>query len=187
MKKLISASAALGLVVALGFAAPTFAATKNHGSSTTPCTDDGKITTSPTVLWPPNHKDNTITFAYTDPDGAASLNIISNLHNEIADDGTEINGTGNTPLATDSTSGMAVDGGPTDADPDDGEVTVQVTARAERSGHKNADGGRIYRWDWSCRDDSGAMQMSDPDDPDDDIQVFVPHDCRGGAASYCKG
>lgn len=187
MKKLITVFAALGLVAALGFAGPSFAGTKNHSSSDTPCTDAGNIHTSPTVIWPPNHKDVTITFEYTDPEGAMSLDIYTNPHNEVLEDGTEINGTGNTPVATDSTPGAAMDGGPTDADgANNGTVVVQTTVRAERSGHKNEDLGREYRFDYRCMDDAGHSDMSDRTDPDDGIRIFVPHDCRGGVNSACR-
>ncbi|MGH2710315.1 MAG: hypothetical protein ACRDH9_03810 [Actinomycetota bacterium] len=180
MRKILTAFAALGLVAALGFAGPTFGATKNHGASDTGCTDNGNIETSPTVLWPPNHKDVTITFNYTDDDGAANLEIFMNPHNEIIG-GEEINGTGNTPAATDSTPGAAMDGGTTDTNSTDGEVGVQTTARAERSGHKNDDGGRVYEFDYRCEDDSGDSEESSMTTEGDGILVFVPHDCRGGS------
>ena len=177
MRKILTAFAALGLVAALGFAGPTFGATKNHDSSDTDCTDNGNIETSPTVLWPPNHKDVAITFTYTDPDGVNSLTITPTPHNEIIND-EEINGTGNTPGATDSGGGVAMD-------PDDTDEPLVVTgyARAERSGHKNPDNGRVYRFEFSCTDDSTDSEDSTTTAEDDAIQVFVPHDCRGGSKS----
>ena len=182
MRKILTAFAALGLIAALGVAGPTWGAGNgagSHGTSDTDCTPNGNIETSPTTLWPPNHKDVTITFTYTDPDQAATLDIISKQHNEIVDD-EEINGTGNTPLP-DATSGMGVDGGAGDADGDDnGVVVVETTARSERSGHMNDEGGRVYSYEWMCSDDDGQMESSDPDDDTDDITLFVPHDCRGG-------
>ena len=178
MRKLITAFAALGLIAALGFAGPTFAGNKNHGSSTIdPCGEDGTITTSPTTLWPPNHKDVTISFRYEDPtNDNVTLEITAKPHSEAVD-GEEINGTGNTPYATDSTGGVNMD--------DDGDVTVDGTARAERSGHKNEEvGGREYRYEYIADADGGSDGcMSDPEDDEDDIVVFVPHDCRGGSKS----
>jgi len=160
----------------MAIAVPTFAADKNKGSDSRACGDNGTIETSPTFLWPPNHKDVDITFTYTDDDtdgfSDVSLEITATPHNEIVDD-EEINGTGNTPAATDSVGGAGMD--------TDGDVSVVGTARAERSGHKNADGGRVYEFEYVAESDMGTDGcMSDPGTAGDGILVFVPHDCRGG-------
>jgi hypothetical protein len=188
MRKLITAFAAIGLIAALGFAGPTFGATKNHGSSDTACGEDGNINTTPTILWPPNHKDVTITFTYTTgEDDAMALELFENPHNEIADDGSEINGTGNTDPGTDSLGGAGADGMAGDEDgSNNGTVVVNGSARAERSGHKNLQGGRVYEFDYEAQDDGGNSDdscASDPTVDGDGILVFVPHDCRGGAKS----
>jgi hypothetical protein len=176
LKKQIGALAALGLAGAFAFAAPTTAANKNGGTDTRACGDNGTITYSPTSLWPPNHKAQNITITYTDPDAQnVSLEITANPHNEIVD-GEEVNGTGNTPSATDSTGGVNSAEGDT--------VTVIATAISERSGHKNADGGRVYEFDYVAAADQDGTPltvlddgcMSDPATAGDGLIVFVPHD-----------
>jgi hypothetical protein len=173
--KKLSAVAAVGLMATFAFAAPGDAGTKNGGSGeVNPCGDDGVITYSPTTLWPPNHKDQTITITYTDPDAeSVSLSITGNPHNEIIE-GEEINGTGNTP-PPDST--LA-----TSKSADGNTVTVEVFARSERSGHKNADGGRVYEFDYDAKSEENGLPheddgcMSSAMTSGDGLIVFVPHD-----------
>ncbi|HVE47496.1 MAG TPA: hypothetical protein VNA57_12220 [Acidimicrobiales bacterium] len=177
MTRLALAGAALA---AFGMLAPADAANKNSGGGeVNPCGDDGKITWSPAKLWPPNHKAQTITFTYSDPDaGDKTLTITANPHNEIVD-GEEVNGTGNTPSATDSTGGNGMASG-TDS------AVAYGSARSERSGHKNAAGGRVYEFDYTAtnnEDGDAAPEdgcMSSPAVAGDGMKVFVPHDCRNG-------
>lgn len=181
MKRSLAVFAVVGLVAALAVAAPTIAGDKNRGETVTAC-DDGTIVTTPTVLWPPNHKDVPISFTYTDDDGATqSLTIISNLHDEVLDlngEASELNGSGNTPFLTDSAGGTASD--------DDGSAEVVGSARAERSGRGD---GRVYEFDYTA-DDGGTTDgcESDPMTAGDGILVTVPHDCRAvdGGNSACN-
>lgn len=179
MKRVIAILAGVGLLAAFMVVGPTLAGTKNHGDASIACGDNGTIAWSPTNLWPPNHKDVPVTFVYTDDDSDGmsdvALEVTANAHNEVID-GEEINGTGNTPAATDSVGGANMD--------TDGETEVTGSARAERSGHKNDDGGRVYEFDYVAEADMGLDGcMTDPMTEGDGIEVFVPHDCRGGA---CK-
>ena len=170
MKLRLAALAAAGLLGALGVVAPGTAANKNGGTGEKACGDNGEITWTPTALWPPNHKAQPITFTYTDEDGGdVTLTIISNLHNETVN-GEEINGTGNTPVATDSTGA-----GP--ASDDDGSVSVTGSAVSERSGHKNASGGRVYEFDYTADSNTGEDGCSSSiATAGDGLRVFVPHD-----------
>lgn len=180
MSRFAIAGAAL---VAFGLLAPAGAADKNTGSDSNPCGDGnsqmGSISWNPAQLWPPNHKAQNINVTYTDPDGGTNtLTLTTNPHNEIVD-GEEVNGTGNTPSATDSTAPAGPQSG---ANP----LRVTVTAVSERSGHKNPDGGRLYEFDYVASNDSDSDGT--PDDGcmtveglnGDGIVVFVPHDCRNG-------
>jgi len=64
--------AALALVGTFAFAAPGSAtkAPKQFGLSTAPC-NDGDVTASPAIIWPPNHKliPVDVTYAETQSDG----------------------------------------------------------------------------------------------------------------------
>jgi hypothetical protein len=61
-------------------------------------------------------------------------------------------------------------------------VTVVATAVSERSGHKNAQGGRVYEFDYLAKSDGvqsdalGRGCMSHPGPDGDGLIVFVPHD-----------
>lgn len=169
-----------GIVLAFGLLNPAGADNKNTGGGYKPCGDDGTLTWTPGTLWPPNHKTQTITVVYTDPDdGTKSLALTTNPHNEEVD-GTEANGTGNTPVGSDSTVAAA------ETSSDDS-VDVDVFARSERSGHKNADGGRVYEFDYVATntqsDDTSDGCESDPAVKGDGVIVMVPHDCRAGACA----
>ena len=181
MKKHLAVLAGVGLIAASSIALPVIAADKNKGEAVVPCGDNGTITASPTVLWPPNHKDVPITFTYTDDssDGTSdvTLTIISNFHDEVVD-GEELVGSGNTAFLTDSAGGTANDS--------DGSVDVIGSARAERSGTGD---GRTYRFDYDASADNGLDGCeSDPANPNDGIVVSVPHDCRAvdGGNSACN-
>jgi hypothetical protein len=171
------------LVSLLALLVPTAGqAQKDHtfGSNSIDCGEDGTISWTPTTLWPPNHKLHDITITYSDSDESASLTITPMPHSDVIGEGeeaTERNGSGNTPFATDSSGG-------TDPDDGDGEAVVTGTARGERSGQ--AKEGRTYSFGYMAEDGGTTDGCSGPDmDPetDDEIIVFVPHDCRAGA---CK-
>jgi hypothetical protein len=182
MKKHLAVLAGIGLIAATAIAVPGLAGDNNRGSVTVACGDNGTITASPTVLWPPNHKDVPITFTYTDADPeeaveGQSLTITQNLHDEVVD-GEELVGSGNTPFLTDSAGGTNSD--------TDGSVDVVGSARSERSGTGD---GRTYEFDYSA-DDGGMTDgcASDPMTAGDGIIVSVPHDCRAvaGGNSPCN-
>lgn len=175
MKKLVVLAAVI-LVSSLGPAQ----AKKVHtfGSSSIPCGENGTISWTPTTLWPPNHKLHDVTFTYSDPDGGdVTLMIIEEPHSDVAENGVESRGSGNTPAEDDQSGGFASD--------DDGSVDVVGSARAERAGPNKE--GRTYRYEFIATSDSdGDMQQddgcaSDASENGDDLTVYVPHDCRGGA------
>jgi hypothetical protein len=159
--------------LALAMVAPASGAPrKNSGSGSTPC-NDGTVTWSPTTLWPPNHKMQTITINYTDDDGdgdmiAVTVGTIS--HNQASADGSEeLHGSGQ---PTDK-QGLDWSGtGNTDTAQDPGTATTTAQVRAERSG--TVKDGRVYTINVTCSDMGG-------DDNENDMQtvpitVTVPHD-----------
>lgn len=176
---------ALMLVAAAAMLVPavtTAGSDHTFGNDSIECGDDGTISWTPTTLWPPNHKLHDITFTYHDPDGGTSeLTVTPTDHSDIQG-GEEINGTG-PDRGADSFGG-------TDVGTEGEDAIVVGEARAERSGHSKE--GRTYSFTYVAMNDSGTADPSDDDgcsgpddDPetDDELLVFVPHDCRNGA---CK-
>lgn len=156
---------------------------RQTGSDSKDCGDGGgghTLAWSPTKIWPPNHKYETVTITYSDddPDHELTLTITGVSHDEVLTDGTELNGTGSTPVVTD---GEITDDGGTGT----GSVSGTVRVRAERSGQKDpvtgVHDGRSYTITYE------ATSENEDGDEDNDcsgsVTVSVPHDCRNGA---CK-
>jgi hypothetical protein len=135
--------------------------------------DEGDITyTGPVEVWPPNHKYVSATITVTDVDAEpatdqATASVVGR-HDQMVDDTTEWNGSGNTPAATDVMPGPPGSGTPT--------ATTSVQFRAERSGHKWTDGGdpwrgRTYTFTVSGTTDNGLTTCNPVD-----FTATVPHD-----------
>ncbi len=115
--------------------------------------DCSGVTASPTVLWPPNHKLQTVTVAgATDPDGDAVTITITGVTQDEP-----LNGPGD---------------GNTSPDAVAGEIAAQVRLRAERAGGGN---GRVYVIAYTATDANGASCSGT-------VTVSVPHDRSGAAA-----
>jgi len=128
------------------------------------------LTWSPTTLWPPNHKMQTITINGTDDDGDGdgfSIMVMSIMENPTegamgvtgcgqptSKQGPDWSGVGNSASATDP-----------------GTATTSVQVRSERCA---ANGDRVYDITVMCQDECmGGMCMSMGMA---DLQVTVPHD-----------
>jgi len=181
IRRVLAAAAAISAIGGLALASQGGAGTNDHGTESFACGDNGEISWGPTTLWPPNHKNRNILITYTDNDTPAKsvmLTVTGNLHNEVITDtdpstpDEEENGTGNTPFTTDSTPPAPGSG--------EGSVTVVAQARAERSGHKNDQGGRVYEFDYDATSEDGDGCSSDAAVAGDGILICVPHDMRGG-------
>lgn len=179
--------AALGLGLSVGvLALPTTAgpAFNNKYDSTTTsedCTDSegetvGTITyNGPEYLWPPNHKMQAVDIVAADIDHPADDNdqvtlVVEISHEEYAEDGSELNGSGNTDVDSTTVGGEQAE----DATAVAGEV------RSERSGQGD---GRTYTLDYQA---DFANGVQDPETYTNatcigSFEVFVPHDMRGGA------
>ena len=178
----VSKRLALGAaaIAAVGVTVPVLAdpGHPQGGTGTTVCKDangntmDGAVTWSPTTIWPPNHKWQTITVNYTDTDGDGSQTLTvsapAGSHNQMTD-GVEDPGAGNTQVDF-------MPGAPgTHSDP--GTATTKPQVRSERSGR---DGTRVYTITVNCMHSSEV----DPDNPNEaagqmgtaTITVTVPHD-----------
>jgi hypothetical protein len=154
------------------FASFGTARAENSGSATVKC-NDGIVAYSPTTLWPPDHKMQTITISYTDSDNDGdntSVMIGAISDNQSASDGSsELVGSG----APTDQQGLDWAGSGNHAsatDPKSATTTAQV--RAERSG--TVDEGRTYDIKVTCVDQGGSeMSMQTVD-----AFVHVPHDQR---------
>jgi hypothetical protein len=158
-------------VLTVGVLSPAGAApNKSSGSGSKPC-NDGTVTWSPTTLWPPNHKMQTIQIGYTDNDNdgdriGVMVGMISD--NQAASDGSnELHGSGQpTDKQGLDWSGSGNMGSASDL----GTASTTAQVRSERSGTDK--GGRIYTIQVTCSDmGMGEMNMQTVS-----ITVTVPHD-----------
>jgi len=174
---------AAAAVAAVGVAAPGFAAGGAHASGTAECVNattgqsDGTVTWTPTSIWPPNHKMQTVTIRYTAPADVAgdtsTVTIGTITDDQAAADGSdEINGsgqpTGQQGLDWSGTgnSGSAPEGSP---------ATTTAQVRAERSGHGQS--GRTYSIQVMCGEqDGGAAAVNPAEQGMATVTVNVPHD-----------
>src|SRR5947208_5910932 len=164
----------LGIVVlTVGALSPAGAAPhKSSGSGSTPC-NDGTVTWSPTTLWPPNHKMQTITIGYTDNDNDGDMIgvMVGSIHdNQSASDGSnELKGSGQ---PTDK-QGLDWSGsGNMASSTDPGTATTTAQVRAERSGTSKA--GRTYSINVTCSDMGGSNNETEMQTVN--LTVTVPHD-----------
>ena len=135
--------------------------------------DEGDIVyTGPVEVWPPNHKYVAATITVTDDDAEPATDqataAVAGSHDQMLDDGAEMNGSGNTDPATDVVPGAPGMGTPT--------ARTGVQFRAERSGHKWTDGGdawrgRTYTFTVSGTTDNGLTTCEPVD-----FTAVVPHD-----------
>ena len=151
------------------------------GTGTTVCKDangnpmDGSVTWSPTTIWPPNHKFQTITVNYKDTDGSGNETLMVSApaatHNQMDSSGQEDVGAGHTPVDF-------VPGAPGSAS-DPGTATTTPQVRSERSGK---DGDRIYSITVTCSHSSEAdtdnLNEATGQSGTATITVTVPHDQR---------
>jgi hypothetical protein len=170
----LSAVALAGIAMAF----PSSAASSG-GTGSTAC-GDGTVTWSPTSVWPPNHKMQTVTINYTAPADSPSTNDTTTItvgaitDNQSASDGSgELNGSGQ---PTDQ-QGLDWAGTGNSATSDEGQTaTTTAQVRAERSGRSKA--GRTYSIVVSCNEMIGGT-MPDPDPNSSGmatLTVTVPHD-----------
>ena len=175
MKRRLYVLAAVGLVLAATVVLTAQASpTGNSGSASAQClTDDGAqssnepseapeystITVSPTTLWPPNHRLQTVTltmnFTDDEPD-SATLTVLS----ITSDQGSSADWSGVGNSAT----------GPADGS----DITTSVQVRAERNGASLA--GRTYSIMVQCADGGTPPQAQNTVT----VQVNVPHDQNPG-------
>ena len=167
----------VGVVTALGIAAPGFAGGNKFGPHTVgrDCGDgDTVVLNGPLTLWPPNHK-------FVDESITATDGPSSNPTDSVSNDTTLTI----TPVVTDAVGG---DGGP-QHDPDytpggsptasgNPSATVDFDLRSERSGKGD---GRTYTINWKATFDGGNKTCTSDDDGQSPFTIYVPHDMRDKA------
>jgi hypothetical protein len=195
MRRAITALGGMALLLSLALVGPLGAKPGNKYSNevareTHNCSNaDGVIDfTGPENMWPPNHKYQPFTTIATadDPDAEVTLEV-AGTHDEILEDGSEMNGAGNTDPATDvnPNPGEAMDtmGEPDDDGDGNGVATVRQEARSERSGQGD---GRTYTISVFATFGGDPCEV-EMDEEGNIVEVAVtytmtvPHDMRGGA------
>src|SRR3712207_5009303 len=179
MKRFITALLAAAVAGALFVASPLVAMPKgtenyNKSSDTHSSEDCGDgndlFIHAPTKLWPPNHKYFEDVYAKATSDNGDHIVLTtSGVHDQYGEDGTEMNGAGNTTrdIYVDDNDADWVQTNENEADPqvlaieeDDGEVQTDWAVRAERSGQDQT--GRTYTLDADAQftDANGASTGS---------------------------
>ena len=187
MKRFLTALLAAAVAGTLFVAAPLGAApkgTENYNKSfdtaATDC-DEGHelVIHAPTKLWPPNHKyfEDVYVIASSDDSSEAIELTTSGVHDQYGEDGTEMNGAGNTTrdIYVDDEDADKVQTNEDQADPQvvafeegAGSVRTDWAVRAERSGQDQT--GRVYTL--------SAMALIGDDECSVSVDMTVPHDMR---------
>jgi len=165
-------------------------ATQGHqtgGTSSASC-NDGVVSASPAVLWPPNHKFQDITLSYTDNDNDGDTIQITDVQESMADVNGKVGANGESLGA----------GGP-QHDPDyvapalpspeakdPGTTSTVAEVRSERSGTTGNGSGRVYSFTVTCHD-SGGSDPTEMAGESDMATVFVcvPHDMSAASRAFC--
>ena len=182
-KRLTLASAAL---VGIAMAIPASAAhpfASSHGDGTTDCAD-GTVTWSPTTVWPPNHKMQTITISYTAPadtpdtSDTTTITVDSIVDDQAGADGSgELNGSGQ-PTAQQGLDWGGI--GHSATSPEGQTATTTALVRAERSGLMKS--GRTYTITVSCSEKTGGTVPDPTESGMATLTVTVPHDQGQGGS-----
>jgi hypothetical protein len=174
-KRLALGTAALvGIAVAIPASAHPTAA---GGTGQTSCAD-GTVTWTPTQIWPPNHKMQTVTISYVAPADAVdtqdttTIKVDAIVDDQAGQDGSnELNGSGQ-PTAQQGLDWKGIGNSATSAEGQTATTTAQV--RAERSGLMP--GGRTYTITVSCTENTGGTAPNPQDSGMATLTVTVPHD-----------
>jgi hypothetical protein len=152
---------------------------RTGGTGSVAC-NDGTVTYTPTTVWPPNHKMQTVDITYTDTDNdgdSTSITVMMITDNQAASDGSgELNGSGQ-PTDQQGLDWAGIGNSGSGSDPST-PATTTAQVRAERSGTDQS--GRIYDIKVTCMD-SGEPPPSMPMTMQTvDLFVSVPHDQGAG-------
>ena len=134
---------------------------ETYGTQSLTCSDGNTVVYSgPIEMWPPNHKYRDLTVTATDNEPSNTVTLTTTgTHDEFAEDGTEMNGAGNTD-------GDFFDVTPGGTDSGQGQAVTEHRIRGERSGRGD---GRTYTI-------HALALFSDGEECEGDFTSTVPHD-----------
>ncbi|HET6816445.1 MAG TPA: hypothetical protein VFH66_04380 [Mycobacteriales bacterium] len=171
----LTSAALIGIALAIPASASQHLASGGNGS--TGCAD-GTVTWSPTSIWPPNHKMQTVTINYTAPadnpntSDTTTITVDSVVDDQAGADGSgELQGSGQ-PTAQQGLDWGGVGNSATSAEGQTATTTASV--RAERSGLMQS--GRTYTITVSCTEQTGGSVPNPGDSGMATLTVTVPHD-----------
>lgn len=182
-----------------GIALPA-AATQGHqsgGTSMASC-NDGTVTASPAILWPPNHKLIPINVSYFENsgsgDGDSDQIQVTNIDVSFVDGNGQVNveGHGAGQPSPQQQPDFVVGNLP-GANPDTQTWTTKgtddVQIRSERAGTVGNGSGRVYMLKVTCKD-TVAGPVTEPPPPGGSnmgtVFVCVPHDQSDASTTFCK-
>ena len=164
------------LIFAAAATLPAHAASRTSGSGTATCAD-GTVNYSPTTLWPPNHKMQTITISYTAPADLPGDTTTITV-GPIVDSQANADGSGEAPGSGQPTAMQGLDWSGTNNSATSAEgstATTSAQVRSERSGTISS--GRTYTITVMCSEKDAVGMMSDPSGQGMAmLTVTVPHD-----------
>jgi hypothetical protein len=175
---LLAGFSAVTLLTGMSFATAAGNPTGPKGSGSYDCGDDYVVTWTPASVFPPNHKYADGTLTYTSPEDSDNLTLTIGAitHDEYLEDGTELNGSGNTPVdSTGSATTVSQDGVKS--------VSLPFQIRAERSGRGD---GRTYTIPFTAKASAAGSSVplignaGDENDCSGEAEVVVPHDMGQG-------
>ena len=139
---------------------------ERYGEQRLTCSDGNSVVyNGPLEMWPPNHKYRDLTVTATDDEPSNTVTLTTTgTHDEYLEDGSEMNGAGNTD-------GDFFDVTPGGTDSGQGQAVTEHRIRGERSGRGD---GRTYTI-------HALALFSDGEECEGDFTSTVPHDQGQGS------
>ncbi|HMC51315.1 MAG TPA: hypothetical protein VKI64_01055 [Acidimicrobiales bacterium] len=195
MKKFGLGLAVLALVGAGSLPAMATQGHQRTGTSSASC-NDGTVSASPAILWPPNHKLVPVTVSYAEKGGSGDGDGDQISVTKI--DVSMVDGNGNANVEGKGAGQPTAQQGPDFSVPsplpgpvaDTSTWSVDVGIRSERAGTVGNGSGRVYSLNVTCHDQGGV----DPSDPAEltgqdgmaTVFVCVPHDMSDASTTFCQ-